>query len=179
MALHNFAELYTEWFAVCTSTTSKFRTIAIFKSFVEENNDSDKTCRWIHNLLCQMSFVWVEPFMSTVHETEYEFQLPDARHFVCFGCHKKGLIKIYSSFQDVSACKCYGVTLSGESFTSTSEVWTTAILEWLKLRLTNYDIEFTFSSMHSLLNVLNVYWLVQKLFARGGGETHTDRKVIS
>jgi hypothetical protein len=68
MALHNFAELYTEWFAVCISTTSKFRTIAIFKSFVEENNDSDKTCRWIHILLCQMSFVWVEPFMSTVHE---------------------------------------------------------------------------------------------------------------
>jgi hypothetical protein len=30
--------------------------------------------------------------------------------------------------------KCHGPTLTGVSFASTSEVWTSAILEWLKVR---------------------------------------------
>jgi hypothetical protein len=31
----------TEWFSVCPNITSKFRTIAVFKSFDKQSNDSD------------------------------------------------------------------------------------------------------------------------------------------
>jgi hypothetical protein len=37
--LHKITEFYTKWFRVCTNLTSKFRTDAIFKSYVKENND--------------------------------------------------------------------------------------------------------------------------------------------
>jgi hypothetical protein len=58
MTLHKIAEFYTEWFSVYQDITSKFRTIAIFKNCVKQNNDSNKTYRYVHNLLLyQISFV--------------------------------------------------------------------------------------------------------------------------
>jgi len=44
MTLHKITELCTEWFIVCPSITSEFRTIAIYKSFVKQNY-SNQTCR--------------------------------------------------------------------------------------------------------------------------------------
>jgi hypothetical protein len=44
MALHKITEFHTEWFSICTNITSKFHTIAIPKSSVEQNNDSHITC---------------------------------------------------------------------------------------------------------------------------------------
>jgi hypothetical protein len=61
------------------------------------------------------------------------------------------------------------------SFASTSEVWTSAILEWLKVRIKRYGVEVTFDGMTSLLNSIKIYKLVQKL----GGRGHRDRMVIS
>jgi hypothetical protein len=45
--LHNSIE----WFSACPNITSNFRTIATSKSFVKQNNDSNKTCRYIHDIL--------------------------------------------------------------------------------------------------------------------------------
>jgi hypothetical protein len=74
MALHKITEFYTEWFSVYPNITSKFRTIAIFKNCVKQNNDSNKTYRYVHDLLLyQSSFVWVQLFMSYLHKTKYEF----------------------------------------------------------------------------------------------------------
>jgi hypothetical protein len=57
MTLHKITEFYTEWFSVY-HITSKFRTIAIFKNCVKQNNDSNKTHRYVHDLLLyQISFV--------------------------------------------------------------------------------------------------------------------------
>jgi hypothetical protein len=42
MPLHKITEFYTEWFSVYPNITSKFRTIAIFKNCVKQNNDSNK-----------------------------------------------------------------------------------------------------------------------------------------
>jgi hypothetical protein len=42
MALHKITEFYTELFSVYHNITSKFRTIAIFKNCVKQNNDSNK-----------------------------------------------------------------------------------------------------------------------------------------
>jgi hypothetical protein len=51
VALHKITELYNEWFKACPNITSKFRTIAMFKSFVKQNNDSNSTRRYVHDLL--------------------------------------------------------------------------------------------------------------------------------
>jgi hypothetical protein len=45
MKLHKITEFYTEWFSVYHNITSKFRTIAIFKNCVKQNNDLNKTYR--------------------------------------------------------------------------------------------------------------------------------------
>jgi hypothetical protein len=52
MTLHKVTEVYTEWFSACPNITSKFRTIAIYKNLVKENNNSNKTCRFVHDLHC-------------------------------------------------------------------------------------------------------------------------------
>jgi hypothetical protein len=58
MTLHKITKFYTEWFNVYTNVASKFRTIVIFKNCVRQNNDSNKTYRYVHNLLLyQSSFV--------------------------------------------------------------------------------------------------------------------------
>jgi hypothetical protein len=56
MTLHKITELYTEWFSVYPNITSNFRTIVIFKNCVKQNNNSNKTCRYVHDL-SQSSFV--------------------------------------------------------------------------------------------------------------------------
>jgi hypothetical protein len=55
MTLHKITEFYTESFSVYPSITSKFRTIAIFKNCVKQNNDSNITYRYVHDLLLYQS----------------------------------------------------------------------------------------------------------------------------
>jgi hypothetical protein len=50
MEFHKATEFYTEWFSDFPYITSTFRTIAISKSSVKENNDSNKTYRYVHDL---------------------------------------------------------------------------------------------------------------------------------
>jgi hypothetical protein len=58
MTLHKITEFYTEWFSVYRNITWKFHTIVIFKNCVKQNNDSNKTYRYVHDLLLyQGSFV--------------------------------------------------------------------------------------------------------------------------
>jgi hypothetical protein len=74
MTLHKITEFYTELFSVYHNITSKFRNIAIFKNCVKQNNDLNKTYRYVRDLLLyQSSFVWVQRFMSFLHKTNYEF----------------------------------------------------------------------------------------------------------
>jgi hypothetical protein len=44
MALHKSVQIYTE-------SGSRFRIIAIFKSFLKQNKDSNKICRYVHDPL--------------------------------------------------------------------------------------------------------------------------------
>jgi hypothetical protein len=58
MTLHKITEFYTEWFSVYPNITSKFGTITVFKNHVKQNNDSNKTYRYVRDLLLyQNSFV--------------------------------------------------------------------------------------------------------------------------
>jgi hypothetical protein len=51
MTFHKITEFYTEWFSGYPNITLKFRTIAILKNCVKQNNDSNKTYRYVHDLL--------------------------------------------------------------------------------------------------------------------------------
>jgi hypothetical protein len=55
MALHKITEFYTEFFSDYPNITSKFRTIAIFKNYVKQNNDSNKTYSHVHDFLLYQS----------------------------------------------------------------------------------------------------------------------------
>jgi hypothetical protein len=59
MALHKITEFFTKWFSICPSVTSKFRTTAIFKGPVKENNGPNNTCSYVYDpSLYKTSFVW-------------------------------------------------------------------------------------------------------------------------
>jgi hypothetical protein len=58
MTMHKITDFYTVWFSVCPNIISIFRTITTIKNLIKYNNDSNKTCRYAHNLsLFQTSFV--------------------------------------------------------------------------------------------------------------------------
>jgi len=56
MSLQKITEFYT--------SSSKFRNTATFKSSVKENNDSNKTCRYVHDLSMYKNFICLS---ATVH----------------------------------------------------------------------------------------------------------------
>jgi hypothetical protein len=102
MTMHKITEFYTELFSVYPNITSKVRTIAIFKNCVKQNNDSNKTYRYVQDrLLYQSSFVWVQRFMSSTKQT-MNFNIQTAAVLVFFIFDKNGLIKSCSSFEDLS-----------------------------------------------------------------------------
>jgi hypothetical protein len=51
MTLHKITAFCTELFSVYNNITSQFLTIDIFKNCVKQNNDSNKTYRYVHDLL--------------------------------------------------------------------------------------------------------------------------------
>jgi hypothetical protein len=69
MTLHKITELCTEWFSFCPNLTSEFRTIAMFKRSVKQSDYSNKSFRYVFDLLLhQSSLDNVEHFMSCLHK---------------------------------------------------------------------------------------------------------------
>jgi hypothetical protein len=87
MTLHKITEFYTELFSVYPTITSKFRTIAIFKNCVKQNNDSNKTYRYdmissytkVHLSKCNGSWV-----VSTKQTMNFNIQTAAMFVFFCF-----------------------------------------------------------------------------------------------
>jgi hypothetical protein len=107
----------TERFSVCTNKTSKFRTIATFKSFVKQNNDSDELmgismtfqCTKLHSSKYSGSSV-----VSIKQNANINFQSPST--FVFLVSHKNVLLKVAHNFKIYQHTICHGPTLSGASF---------------------------------------------------------------
>jgi hypothetical protein len=57
MTLHNIKKFYIQWFNVRPNITSTFRTIAIFKTFVKQNKNSNKIVDMSINFYCTINFV--------------------------------------------------------------------------------------------------------------------------
>jgi hypothetical protein len=135
MTLHKITEFYTKYSSICPNITSNYRTTAIFKSFIKENNDWNKTCSYVHDLsVYRTSFVEVQAswVLSTEQNVNFKFQPPAI--FVLLFSREVGLLKVVYPLKIYQHTKLHGPTLNGASFASTSEVWKSAILEWLKLR---------------------------------------------
>jgi hypothetical protein len=79
------------------------------------------------------------------------------------------LLKVFHPLKIYQHTKFQGLMLAGASFTSTSEICTSAILE-LRYGIKNYGIEVTLNGMTS---PLKMHQLVQKLSA--GTATQTGR----
>jgi hypothetical protein len=135
MALHKITEHYRKWFSIYPNITSKFRTITIFKNCVKQNNYINKTYRHVHDLLLP-KFICI---CATVHELSPQnkiwiltFKRPPCSYFLFLT--KMVLLKVAHPLKIYQYTKFHGPTLTGASFASTSEVWTSAIFEWLKVR---------------------------------------------
>jgi hypothetical protein len=87
------------------------------------------------------------------------------------------LLKVVNPLKIYQYTKFYGPMLTGASFASTWEVWTSAILEWLKVR--DYEVRRRgHLQWHDLpTDFHKIYQLFQELLR----ETHrqTDRLVMS
>jgi hypothetical protein len=85
----------------------------------------------VHLSKCNGS--WVVSTKQTMN-----FNIQTAVMFAFFVLTKMVLLKFVHPLTIYQYTKFHGPTLTGASFASTSEVWTSAILEWLKVR--NYKV---------------------------------------
>jgi hypothetical protein len=90
MKSHKMTKFCIEWFSFCPNLTSKFSTTVLFKSFVKQNNLSNKTCIHVHEyLLFQTWFTWVQWFVSCLYKTKYLLQLSTALQIHILGFSQK------------------------------------------------------------------------------------------
>jgi hypothetical protein len=64
MTLHKITEFYTKLFSVYPNINSNIRTIAIFKNCIKQNNDSNKTYIYVHDVTIPKLIC----LSATVHE---------------------------------------------------------------------------------------------------------------
>jgi hypothetical protein len=81
----------------------------------------------LHLSKCEGSWV-----VSTKQTMNFNIQL--AAIFVFMFLTKIISLKVVHHLKIYQYIKFHGLSLTGASFASTSEVWTSAILEWLKVR---------------------------------------------
>jgi hypothetical protein len=117
----------------------------------------------VHLSKCNGSWV-----VST--EQTMNFNIQTAAMLAFLFLTKMVLLEVVHHLKIYQYTKFHVLTLTGASFASTSEVWTSAILEW-RCGIKNYGVEVTFNGMTSLLNFIKIYHLVQKLL--GGTDRQT------
>jgi hypothetical protein len=91
--------------SICPNITSKFRTIVTFKSFVIQRNNSNKSCRYVHDLLLHTAsnFICVCATCSwgVCVKPSMNFNIQPPSKFAFLVSHKNGLLR--SSLEDLSA----------------------------------------------------------------------------
>jgi hypothetical protein len=93
--------------------------------------------------------------------------------FVFFVFDKNGLIKSCSSFEDLSVYKISWSHVDCCKFCI--HIRSLIVRHFGIVRIKKYGVEVTFNGMTSLLNLIKIYQLVQKLLG-GGGHRRTDRQ---
>jgi hypothetical protein len=111
----------TQCFNLCPNITSTFRTLALFKRFVEEDNNWKKNlyaCLWSFAAANLISGSWV---VSIKQNTNLNFQAP----LIVTPVTKMFLLKVVHLLKVYQHAQLHWPTLT---FASTSEVWISAIL---------------------------------------------------
>jgi hypothetical protein len=106
-------------------------TIAIFQRTIQENNYSNKTCMYVHDLYC------TKPHLSKCKGVVSKnkiliFYRPSCSYFSFLA--KMALLKVVHPLKIYQNTKFHDRTLTGASLASTSKVWMSTISEWLQLR---------------------------------------------
>jgi hypothetical protein len=91
-------------------------------------------CTKVHLYKCNGSWV-----VSTKHTTNFNIQTAAMFVFFCFW-QNMVLLKVVHPLNIYQYEKFHGPTLTGASFASTLGVRTSAILEWLKVRIRKYGV---------------------------------------
>jgi hypothetical protein len=131
---YKMAWFHFDWCKFCMHLTSLKIPPSQLKCSIKENNESNKTCRYVHGISLYQTFQkcncsW---FVSIEQNVNFKFQPPAI--FVFLVSRKSDFIKSYSSSEDRSAYKTSWSRLEWWKFASTSEVWTSTILEYLKIQ---------------------------------------------
>jgi hypothetical protein len=72
--------------------------------------------------------------------------------------------------------ECHGFTFTGKNFANTSDVRTSALLEWFKQLGYKFGTEVILNGMPSLLNFMKTYQLDQKFLGHTHTHTHRERE---
>jgi hypothetical protein len=168
MTLHKITEFYTELFSVYSNITSKFRTIVIFKNCVKQNNDSNKTYRYVHDLLLYQSskrnVSWV---VSTKQTMNFNIQTAAMFVFFCFW-QKWSYEKLFILWREISIQNFMAPRWLMQVLHPPQKFERPPFWNGWRYGIKKYGIEVSFNGMTSLLNFIKIYLLVQKLL----GGTH-------
>jgi hypothetical protein len=168
MTLHKITEFYTEWFSVYHNITSKFRTIAIMIQIKLIGMSMISYYTKVHLSKCNGS--WVVSSKQTMN-----FNIQTAAVFVFFlFLTKTLLLKVVHPLKLYQYTKFHGPTLTGASFASTSEVWSSPFWNGWRYGITKYGVEVTFNGMISLLNFIKSTNWFKSYWGGGGSHRQTD-----
>jgi hypothetical protein len=134
--------------------------IAIFKSFVKQNNSSNKTCRYDHDFLQHQNFIcrnstvhelspWNEMWILTFNRPPHSYFWFFKNNFVFFS---NCLIKSCSSFEDVSAYKVSWSHVDWSRFLTNIRSLNAYHFGMTSYGIKYYGVEVIFNGMNSLLN---------------------------
>jgi hypothetical protein len=135
MTLHKITEFYEDCFSVLPNITSKFLTIATFKSFVKKMIKIKLICMSVTfycaklHFSCKCNGSWV---VSIKLNTNFNYKLPSS--FRMFVFPQNALLQRVYPLKIYQHATFHGPTLACASFAFTSEVRTSAILKRLKER---------------------------------------------
>jgi hypothetical protein len=113
MTLHKITKFYTELFSAFPNINSKFRIIAIFRSFVKQNSDSNKTCMYVHDRLLyqQTSFfkcdvLWVLSIKNMIFKIQ-----PPSTFVISFFFTEVALLKVIHTLDTYQHTRFHDLTL--------------------------------------------------------------------
>jgi hypothetical protein len=145
------AESY-QWYSVCPNITSKFHSIAMFKSFIKQNSYWSTTCRYVYGLSCttlnlfKFSGSWVVSMKQNVYFT---FQPPFMFVFLFFSqkfFNLRRSVSIQNFMVPFLLVQVLHPSQKSECLPSWNNGWSYGIEK--------YVVEITFNGMTSLLNFM-------------------------